>query len=105
MTTNEVLKNISKLLDSPDKWTTGALAVDSDGLSVPTLSEDAVSWCLLGALKHEARTSRLYLSADKRIWAAVKAEYPGRYLSLSQFNDSPTTTFEDVQRILKLASK
>lgn len=44
------LRAVRTLLDTPDRWTQGAYARDSEGKIVSTLDPVAVRWCLDGAI-------------------------------------------------------
>jgi hypothetical protein len=50
MDTIEVLEKARELISAPERWTYGMLARNQRGLSVDPLSDEAVSWCLSGAL-------------------------------------------------------
>lgn len=53
----EVCKRIARaageLLSDPDKRCVGKSAVDKHGHFVPSFSDRACKWCLVGALEHE----------------------------------------------------
>jgi hypothetical protein len=46
----EDLCAVRELLDRPSRWTKGAFARNDAGVVVSPLSENAVCWCLLGAM-------------------------------------------------------
>jgi hypothetical protein len=39
------------VIEDPDNWTQGAMALDADGNSTPSNSETAVCFCALGAVR------------------------------------------------------
>lgn len=51
MKTSEFLIKAKALIDSPEKWTTGQLAKNSDGWTVSPEDDDAVCFCSVGALE------------------------------------------------------
>jgi hypothetical protein len=93
--TNDLLEPVRRILSSPEKWTKGCSAYDSDGYPVLPTEPEAVRWCLLGAAQ------KAYCR-DLVTGVVVKNELrrrsPGWFVSF--YNDDPTTTFEDIQRLL-----
>jgi hypothetical protein len=89
----------SELLSSPEKWTKGADARNSNGNIVYTNSDDASCFCLRGAVI----LCRISLpTARTKLRAALTKLYP-TFSDYVDFNDHPDTTFEDVQKVLKEA--
>ena len=84
---------VKELLDSSDKWTQGTDAEKRDGQETHPDDPEAACWCLLGAIEKcypvEERGS-IY----ERIIEAIKE------VQISQWNDSPLRTFDDVQRLV-----
>lgn len=83
-----------ELLSSPEKWTKGEEARDSDGM--PCLSEfsKACSWCILGALRKCYRSMLVELDITRRIKLEVG-------MSVPVWNDAPERTHAEVLEILK----
>ena len=45
-----ILERMATLLASPDRWTKRTSALDADGAACASLADEAVCWCLTGAL-------------------------------------------------------
>lgn len=70
-------------------WTTGAFARDKDGIECSELSDDAVSFCLIGALTRAANNTRLDARDRHEIQmfvSSVASLFP--YLWADQWNDA-----------------
>lgn len=94
--TVEKLRAAKALIDTPEKWTKGTLARDSIGISVLVRSDDAVCFCVLGAL------GRAATETGPHVWA-IRDSLPAPYLAVSKFNDDPTTTHADVMALFDRA--
>lgn len=55
---NKIVQQFLEVLSSEDKWTKGAFARDINDHSIPAVSQEAVKWCLTGAL------SKIYTEAN-----------------------------------------
>lgn len=86
-----------------------------DGVAHPRYGQDANCWCLLGGLNEiggppTATRTEEFSARVKQIRAAIKELFPERaseigragmtYISVSDFNDNPLTTFADVQKVI-----
>lgn len=81
---------VSDILSDESKWIKGK---DQD---------DKGRMCLRTAVFHVYHTSRS--GAFEALTEVIMTLYPGRMRhSLITFNDHPDTTFEDIQRVLKVA--
>lgn len=92
MMPNESASRVYELLDSPDKWIKGCMARDSKGNSVNSTDINATCWCLLGAIRKVYGASyakRIYL-----LWNYLGCD-------IGEFNDDPTTTYEDIIKLVK----
>lgn len=82
------------LLTPKGAWGQGQAAKDEDGLSVPSISENAVCFCLYGAL------SRVSHNGGERVYGAIptvqKELLRQGFNSFSQFNDRPGLSQRDV---------
>ncbi len=105
---------ISRLIYRSDRWCQGSLAVNKFGKKLSSLniyhtsdgkeydpSKDCVAYSLYGAVAH------LY-GPDGQGDVLVKLgdaarRYVGRQIWLAEFNDAPTTKFEDIQKVLRMA--
>jgi hypothetical protein len=91
---------IQELLDLPDKWTTGSRARNDRDLFVEPGSEEAVKWCLMGAL------DKCYpLNGHARARMAIEHElFKWGWKSIEAFNDSCLTTFEQLREVIIAAN-
>lgn len=97
---------VRELLDSPEKWTKGAIARDSKGNLVSYNSPNAVCFCLLGAIykcyasdkmnPDKMNPDKLPLEIRKLIGSLLNL----RSDSISYFNDAPKRTFEDIKNLV-----
>lgn len=107
MTEKEVLEGMLELLSDSDSWTQGTHARTNDGRAVSLLSPHATSYCLLGALYkvYCSDFSGTVVSSDfsGAVVSHLQSGVPEFNFSLSLFNDSPSTTHEDVVLFIKNA--
>lgn len=115
--TSCVLYGLRELLESPERWTRGALARNLMKQAVVPLSELALSWSLTGAIapplmqrlgpkSSQVDWQRLYDAALAALWAALPSDHPrtSRHSSdLDGFNDFPGTHHEDVLALIDRA--
>jgi len=83
---------IRELLTDESKWTKRFYAVDSNGEPLPPRSENAVSWCILGAINKCYTTEEfvdLYLKMALHLGVA----------SLVSWNER--ATFQDVRTLVE----
>lgn len=60
-TIQEIAADIAKeLREQPSRWTTGCLARDASGRTVPYGEDTAVCWCLMGHLLRRAPNADAY---------------------------------------------
>lgn len=104
----DILENALNILDDESHWTKRSSARDADDRPVDVISEEAVSFCLIGAISRAIYYSSgipLYETAHYQVWDvilnAVRSKYPDH--GVSSFNDDPSTTLQDVHSILKVA--
>jgi hypothetical protein len=93
---------IKELLSTPDKWTKGLAARNKKGEPVFTSDKDAYSFCLLGACAKCYPDLLNCVEVEKKIRDILRNE--NGFLSIVDFNDSSSTTFEDIRRILEIAN-
>jgi len=96
MQTHEILTAAADLLDKPGAWTQGVFALDSEGNETYSAGDDAVCWCVLGALN--------------RVKALDGSPYSflGQVIGVSPidvWNDDPTRTQSEVVSALRKASE
>lgn len=85
MKTSEILIAAKALIDTPEKWTRGSFARDSENYHVDFYSKDAVCYCSLGALyKSQQGIHSLEAALAKRhLWYAAGE-------SIAEYNDTHT---------------
>jgi len=94
--TVEALKAARALIDTPEKWTKEACVRDAAGYSVHNKDDDAVCFCIVGAL-HRG-------SAPAYVDNLLRHELPPEHVgSLYVFNDDPATTHADVMALFDRA--
>lgn len=122
---------VSEILTDESKWCRGYGAVDAEGKGVPTASDKAVKWCLVGAilkssitpqakydkmsLHPETPTFYNVINQDQskamqaRAITAIRALYKEQYTHvpdwnlLTTFNDDPKTSFVDIKAVIEHA--
>jgi hypothetical protein len=100
---------LGDVLTSEKTWIKGYAATNAENIAVHPRSEEAVQFCLLGAVNKAADGNcreRAKLE-EAAVDAAVKLGYLGirRFTALVAFNDDAYTKWEDVQKLVKLADK
>jgi hypothetical protein len=91
---------VQELLTDESKWTRRAYARNRWGHVTGVRENDAVCWCLFGAVEKCYGWTVEGLRARKNI-EGVLAELG--YDSIAQFNDGPWTLFKDIQSVVKQA--
>lgn len=97
---------LQELFKTPEHWTQNSFARDSDGNKLEEPSESAVCFCLLGALQkyHGGNIQKAvfriirYLEKDKSFVFDAKLSYES---NLIRWNDDPSRTIEDIQKLVK----
>ncbi len=93
-------KTLQELFADPTRWTKGANARNFKGFSVSPIESEAKCFCLNGGFtkiygyKHNGP---LYL----KLLIAIREM---GHDHLASFNDSPITTIEDIQAVVKIAN-
>jgi hypothetical protein len=84
-----------QLLSGPEKWTQGGFSRDSNDNLTEESHPSAVKFCIVGAI------FKSYGAADAQmqIKKIQKHHYPARHLS--QWNDDPSRTFQEVWAVLR----
>lgn len=85
-----------ELLDSPEKWTQGTIARNAHDDPCSEDSDDAVSWCLSGAIWRIYGPLGLATSNLNDVFAAIHVKVP----NIPDWNDQPERTFEEVRTLL-----
>ncbi len=88
-------KKLKKLFSKSGSWTQFDLARDKDGNNIQPENKDAVSFCLLGGIRKVCRKPLIVWELRRDlIKYGIPTEY--KYRGVSIFNDSISTTREDV---------
>jgi hypothetical protein len=98
--TIKILEEVHDLFaNDPKSWTTGVLARDEDGISVPEGSASAVCWCTIGAIRKfaDGHFTRFYATRT------IEKMLPSHYEDVADYNDSTTTTVSDVVDVIERA--
>ena len=106
---------IASLLYREDKWCKNCLATTKNGKKLFNLnvhhfedgktldpSKECNAYSLYGAITHlynGTSQSEIFSKLSKAI-----REYKGIPMRVAEFNDSPETTYEDIQKVIKLAN-
>lgn len=104
---------LSEVLRNEHCWTQRSYARDNDNEPVIPESSEAVKFCLLGAAKRIAggdRESITFTKITDSIQTAINKCYPNKVCTYTfggilSFNDSPTTTWNDIQRVVAEVDK
>lgn len=109
MTTVEILEKTRDLISDPEHWCKGANARNKDGKKTKVFSEDAYSFCMLGALAKVDESPACpevyeFFSTviEKMSDTIVRKD---KEIMLSVFNDKHSTTHADVLKVFDLAIK
>ncbi len=109
-------KNLRELFTKRNQWIKGKLARTSTGEEIGEMgikNGEAVSWCLVGGLMQVTGQDwygdKLQRKL-KRLAAAIRKLYPARRLQgyspntvVVQFNNSRSTTFKDIRKVIEQA--
>lgn len=97
---------VGKLLDRHQRWTKNSYAKNNKGATVKVTGQDAVRFCLQGAIDKCYPGSVSNQVASSRALKAVNSLFKGKgdtYSDVLDFNDADWVTFKDVQRVVKAA--
>lgn len=83
---------IKELLTDSSKWTKGSLAKTETNCYVSPSHTQAVCWCLLGAIFRCYKETELEISA--KIFKTLGIN------SITDWNDSPERTFDEVKALV-----
>jgi hypothetical protein len=93
---------VKDILSDPSKWTQGFFARDKLGQPCEPLDENAVQYCIVGALMRAYGRGQRY-AAYARAMKAIAAIYGEAPITIDDWNDAPDRTFDDVRRVLEAA--
>lgn len=92
-----------ELLTDNSRWCQNSYARDVEGISVPTLSGEAYSFCLVGALVRCYEGDGEADLIEERLLAVMNQMGVDTELGLTEWNDAPGRTFEEVKTVLEQA--
>jgi hypothetical protein len=95
----EVLTRAADLLEKPGAWTQGAFARDIHGHPIRCESEDAASFCAIGALYSLRVGSWMADSCERRLSKFKRVEM------FAEWNDAPGRTQAEVVAALRAAAE
>lgn len=87
----DILKEVREIIGEEKNWCQGAFAKDKHGLSVFETSDEACTFCLLGAFWRVASKHKFRYAERQPIRQLLRKQLPkGWSGSLDSFNDSHT---------------
>ena len=98
MNTTQYLQTVRQKISNPQHWTKGAFARDSNGMAVMELNEEAVCWCIMGAVFACDNTNDQFVDG---VYIVSQLIFTMGYPTVSSFNDS--STHEQVLSMLDAA--
>lgn len=103
----DILKRVRKLLSEPSRWSKkGNFARDENGHPVAATAEDAVCWCILGAVMHECECGLFDRSPGGSMFYRIIGKMEEELgieesgTSLPYWNDIKNTAHADVLNLL-----
>ena len=99
---------ISTILSDESKWVQGMFAADSTNLGCDVQAPMACKFCLVGAALKAVTIGEGKYDAVEHAGNILKLmdavhKYTGKDTPVLYFNDSPKTTFKDIQNVLEIA--
>lgn len=91
-------ERLTSILSSPDKWIKKYAARDEENKDVFATSPWACKFCLVGAGEKAKVDSEDHFMAflDSSVYYWLRKELPAKFAQLTDFNDDPETTYEQV---------
>lgn len=109
-TIRDVLLAAADLIEPEGAWTQGVSARDRNGSPVGIKSDNAICWCLLGALHKVCEYTGRNLHGEKsqgKVWdvlysvAEKESANSGDSRNISQWNDDPSRNQSEVVNLLR----
>jgi hypothetical protein len=91
ITTVDLLRAARAKIERPECWTTKYYAHDATGGECEASAREAVCWCALGAVKSVTTHGCFHT-----LWELLRAQLPHGSVSISTYNDAPSTTHADI---------
>lgn len=116
---SEVLTAVDEKFSTPDKWNKKRFALNIQGNTCSTISDEAVSYCLLGAICYVTGIKTFEIQYEDISHVHRIANSTVKFLSnlivsnpswnehtrLFTWNDEDERTFQEVKYLLKLAKE
>ena len=105
MTVTEGIERIEQRLATPDQWVQGKFALDKDGNDVAVMDSRAVKFCLIGAID---TTFGIGNPLREKVLGYIRPVIWQKchdLMTISMFNDFPSTTHSDVLDVLSKAKR
>lgn len=96
----DALEDVLQLIDSPEKWAQGALAVDVNRVAVSPLDDRAAAWCLAGAVRRVADNELFWVEVCGFLDQRARDEF---HTGTVEANDNMLRSYEDMRLFLKRA--
>lgn len=104
--------NITRIIYAPHRWTKNTAARDKNGNPYPTIfpypseidhNKNIASYSLQGVLTFYCpdNTREQYV---RKLSKAIEI-YTGKKKYIAEFNDSPSTTYEDIMAVCRIMNK
>jgi len=90
---------VRDLLSSPEKWTQGVIARDATGFGCDATDDDAVCWCLTGALVKCYGPMKAF-SMVGLFYPRIPANGGSHSDDIGIWNDAPERTYPEVKALV-----
>ena len=97
------LRKMRTLLSDPEHWTKGVYARNKDGKHVYAVSEEAQSFCMVGAMRVVTQEVDDAIVQVRRTLNPFIPPSPSGDNDIVFFNDNPATTHDDVMKVINTA--
>lgn len=104
----DIVREMKTILSLEDRWTKNVEARNKNQRPTSLYSEDAYSFCLLGALNRAHSNMGIMNKSNESlsVRAEMKDEVSARgFMGISDFNDHADTTFDDITDFLDKLEK
>lgn len=95
---------VKDLLNSPERWTKGAMKRDANGNNLGDRLnwEKACSFCLWGAINYVYDEGERF-EIKNRLRPIIQKRSNYKFFTITGYNDDPATKFEDIQAVMNEA--
>jgi len=95
---SEKILQAMEIIGSPERWTKGTFARDSDGVSTVYYSSKAVCFCSIGALE------KVKAAYSAKYYIARSLPKDASSSGIVKYNDAPETKHKDVMNMFMTAA-